>query len=147
MATPFSNQGGVWAVKISSTWTKIPKFTKVTKSGGDLPVLDATGIDDTSAASVPGLPSPASIDFECYWDPANSAHTYLETLRGNQAVAEFRYQLPGLPGPAATAIRFDYTGQVADHNWVVGEANAVGKITGKITLVTGPTKATGAWDA
>jgi len=142
-----ATQGSKWAVKISSTWTLIPKWTKLSFEGGDASPVESTGVDDTTPTSEPGMPSVVSASYEINYDPANAAHVYLKTIRDSGAAADFRLALPGLPGTGGTAIRFDFTGKVSSHRPGEFAPNAMVKQVGALTISSGPTQATGAWDA
>lgn len=65
--------------------TSLATLTSINASGGDFDFIDTTTIHDNIKTQVPGLPNPATYNFESFWDPADAGLVALKSASDGQA--------------------------------------------------------------
>lgn len=94
MATKYIAYGTILQVDHDSngSFTAIGQLADLNGPQGDVDAVDVTTHDSPSARREfkPGLVDEGTVDFELVWDPADSTHQILSTLRGARTVCPWR---------------------------------------------------------
>ena len=86
MADRISAQGIEYKVRVStgpSVFTLIDGLTGFSPSGGEASEKNATAISDTTPRAIVGNKSPIVLAGECYLDPKDTVHQFLNTAYKN----------------------------------------------------------------
>ena len=65
--------------------TSLATLTSINASGGDFDFIDTTTIHDNIKTQVPGLPNPATYNFDSFWDPSDAGLVALKSASDSQA--------------------------------------------------------------
>ena len=65
--------------------TSLATLTSINASGGDFDFIDTTTIHDNIKTQVPGLPNPATYNFDSFWDPSDAGLVALTSASDSQA--------------------------------------------------------------
>lgn len=101
------SQGTKLFVKNGAAYDEIPGIQSIGMSGGEAEQIDTTALGDTSPSSVRGMESAMALSAEIDYDPDNTAHQYLDTLKASAASVNYKITFPGV-----TAGTKYFTGQV-----------------------------------
>ena len=80
----------------------------LTAGGGDFDFIDVTTVHDTFRKQIPGLPQASTYNFECLWDPSDSALQELKQIADNQEKVAIRIAFAG--GAGAKVVFLGYVG-------------------------------------
>lgn len=82
MANKKKSRGTQLQVYMSGSYTKVPRVYKIEgPETGNSDEIDFTDLDMTVEEKDSGVERHGSVTFEINWDPADSVHQYLDTLR------------------------------------------------------------------
>ncbi len=76
-----------------STFNNIPGITDFSGPGGQAAVIDTSNLGSSRREKLPGLPDEGQLGLTLNWDPDDTAHALLLTLRNAGTQAEFKVTL------------------------------------------------------
>ena len=115
-------KGNVLQAEISSVYTAIPQIISMDKSGEASETYDGRTIDGNVHADMPstGYVSCPTIGFECFWDSANTVHTFLKTSMRTPPAAGVNFKHIDVSGTPVTEI-YNVTGIGIDEKYVTND--------------------------
>lgn len=130
-------KGNVLQVEISSVYTAIPQIISFDKSGEASETYQARTLDGNVHDDQPstGYVSNAEWSFECFWDSANTVHTFLKTSMRTPPAAGVNFKHIDVSGTPVTEI-YNVTGIAIDEKYVTDDGV---KATVKLTTSGNPT--------
>lgn len=130
-------KGNVLQAEISSVYTAIPNIISFDKSGEASQTFAARTLDGTKHDLQPstGYVANAEWSFECFWDSANTVHTFLKTSMRTPPAAGVNFKHIDVSGTPVTEI-LNVMGIGIDEKYVTDDGV---KATVKLTTSGDPT--------
>lgn len=76
-----------------SVFVTVPNITDFSGPGGQASVIDTSNLSSVRREKLPGLADEGQLGLTLNWDPDDTAHALLLTLRNNATRAEFKITL------------------------------------------------------
>lgn len=125
-------KGNVLQAEISSVYTAIPQIISIDKTGEKSETYNGRTLDGTVHDAQPpsGYVSNPTWSFECFWDSANTVHTFLKTSMRTPPDAGVNFKHIDVSGTPVTEI-YNVTGIGIDEKIVTDDG-----VKATVTLTT-----------